>query len=83
MRKVVFAADSEGSPAGIGNPMMLFRESVGQERIPNRLWKWDVDDATEMEMSNLRLIEPEFDAPESMGMSRGVGPRQHFIFYRL
>ena len=66
--QIVLTPNSEGGPAGIRYPMMLFRLPFIQQCVAQRAGKRNVDDPTGMYVSDFGGPKPEF-APAKNGAS--------------
>src|SRR4051812_41653594 len=60
------AADAEGCPAGVGNPAVLFGQTVVKEVVMNGPGEGNVHVTPEMNMTDFRLTEAIFPRHEPM-----------------
>lgn len=59
---------------------MLFRKSFLKQRIPDCPRKWDIDDASRMNVPNLRASELKFFPAEAMRANRNSFPGRHVLY---
>ena len=72
---VFLRAHTEGRPAGIGHPTMLFGQLFFKERVVNRARERNIDNSTEMNMAHFGLIKEELPSSEPVQMHGYMRPR--------
>src|SRR6202035_2539170 len=62
MFEVMFAADVKSGPAGVGNRAVFFGKTLRQKRVANWTRKGYINDASSVQVPDLRTSETEFSA---------------------
>lgn len=79
MRQVLLAADAEGNPAGIWNPVVLDSQTIGQQRVMDRSRKGNVNNTVAVDMANFGAAYKEFNASETMWVRGDVSPSRDLL----
>jgi|SRR5439155_15132238 len=80
MLEVTFTLNVKRSPPRIGDPLVLLREAVRQERIAKGAWEWNVNCPAEMHVSEFGVSDAELPPVEAMWMNRYVRPCRYLLF---
>jgi hypothetical protein len=83
MGKILLSEDAESSPPGIGNPVVLARQTFLQERIPNGAWKGNVNDSAGVNVTDFRRSKPEFTPAKAVWVNGYSCPRRYFLLNLL
>src|SRR5271166_2881508 len=80
MLEIPLTPDVKRSPPRIGDPTVLFREAVGQERIAKGAREWNVHCSAQVQMSDFGVSETELPPAEAMWMNRYMRPSAYLLF---
>src|ERR1700732_343625 len=68
--EVIFAADVKSGPAGVGNRAVFFGKTLRQKRVANWTRKGYINDASSVQVPDLRTSETEFSASKPVRVDR-------------
>ena len=74
MFHLVSASNSERNPTRVWNPVMLFRQTLVEECVPDRQRKGYIHDPTRMNVPDLGVSKAELTAPKSMPVKGNFRP---------
>ena len=83
MDKILPSTDAQSSPPGIGNPVVLARQTFLQEPIPKGAWKGNVNDSTGVNVTDFPRSKPEFTPAKALGVDGSPCPRRYFLLNLL
>ena len=80
MLQIIVASNTERNPARIWHPLMLFRQMLIQQRIPDRAWKGNINNPAGMNMPDFCPSVTELSTSKSVRVHRNFEPRAYVLF---